>query len=659
MIVILCEKPSVAKDVSSSFSIKKVFDGYYFCKDQNKEYAVTWAYGHLFEIDNNIAPEKWEWESLPVFPEKFKYTLISDKKIKKQFSIIKNLLSKADAVIINTDAGEEGELIARLILHHAGWKNWKETYRLWTSEALTPEVVKRELKNGLKPVTEFDSLFWSALSRQHSDWLVGINLTRAATLQSPDGEKNRAKVWSIGRVQTPTLALIVERTLEVENFKSEPYWVIKATFKKDSFEFKAYLLTNSVKNTTIRPEEKKTRKHEEENEEENEEKKEDFGKFRLSKKDAEIILKKLENEKKGRVQDVKTKIISEPPPLLHSLTSLQREANKLYGFTAEKTLNLVQKLYEERKCVSYPRTDAQHLAESTKPLVKEILKKLGREDLVPAVDRVGKRVFDDTKLTDHHAIIPLAPLPEEVSADEKKIYELILRKFFGVFMPEYRYETTEVLINMKGYIFYAKGKRDLSPGWKSLYREEKSECNLPALKKGEEVIKKKLEVEQKTTQPPPLYTEGMLLKKMEKLNLGTPATRHSIIETLKVRNYIIVKGKALVATEKGKELITKLKKMNSQLVKPELTGEWEKRRNEIYKKKLGKNGYLEFIEEVKKLVLEEIAKIKKNSFVSCTSTSKNDKYQKRTFFIKTSRKKFSKNKKQKNHKNTHNKNKIF
>ncbi|PMP96112.1 MAG: hypothetical protein C0169_04765, partial [Thermodesulfobacterium geofontis] len=299
MVVILCEKPSVARDIIRVFEQVKPQVGYYFCRDGGKVYAVTWAYGHLFEIDEEILPKNWSLSNLPIFPEQFKYTLARGDVIKKQFEVIKSLLSKAREVIIATDAGEEGELIARLILIQGGWKNWENTYRFWTSEALTPQVVKRELRNGLKKASAYDSLFYASLSRQHADFIVGINLTRAATLKARlngrynnQEENKKSLVWSIGRVQTPTLALIVERTLEIENFKPEPYWIIKAIFSKDGKTFEAKLLADSIRD-------KEKYKEKKDNEKENKEK---FGRYGISDgKKVREIYEELKGEKVGLV----------------------------------------------------------------------------------------------------------------------------------------------------------------------------------------------------------------------------------------------------------------------------------------------------------------------------------------------------------------------
>jgi len=338
------------------------------------------------------------------------------------------------------------------------------------------------------------------------------------------------------------------------------------------------------------------------------------------KEDALRVLNELEKYRYGEVEKVVKKRKSEPPPLLHSLTTLQREANKEFGFSAQKTLEIAQKLYETYKVISYPRTDSQYLATSNKSLVKEILKKLGKEDLIPKVEKVGKRVFNDAKLTDHHAIIPLAPPPPNLSRDEKRVFDLIQKRFLGVFMPNYEYEITTVVIQVEKYKFGTKGKRDISLGWKSLHKEKETEIKLPALKKGDKVKLISVEIEKKFTQPPPRYTEASLLKIMEKFNLGTPATRSTIIENLLKRNYLIRKGKNLSITPKGKELIEKLK--NSQITLSELTSKWENGLENIYRKKAGFKGYQYFIEKIKEFVKAEMENLKNVEFVAKAETAK-------------------------------------
>ena len=557
MKVILTEKPSVAKDIA------KALGSYTQGKDHIRagEYVIVWAVGHLLEIDDSVAPEKWDLESLPIFPEKFLYKVRNP-----HFFAVKRILSQAKEVIVATDAGREGELIARLILLHSGWKAWDRTYRLWTSKALTPEVVRKELR-ALKPIREFDSLFWSAIARQHADWLVGINLTRAVSLKAGNG------VWSVGRVQTPTLALIVKRTIERENFKPQPYFVIKGVFSKDGRVYEGLLVF----------------KEKEE---------------RLSEEKAKEIVRELEKEGTGVVVVLQGEKKREYAPPLFSLTSLQRAANEKFGWSASKTLAVAQRLYEELKCISYPRTDAQHLSEENKELVKEVLRKLGREDLVENVEKVGKRVFDDSKLTDHHAIIPLDRLPRSADENDRKLYELIKNRFFAVFMPPFEYLSLKVITKLGRYEFVSYGRKVLALGWRKVEPLEETQPDLSFLRKGDRVKKEKVIAQKKFTEPPPAYTEGSLLKEMERLSLGTPATRASIIETLKERGYVFLKGKSLIASEKGKALIKFLE--GRKIIQPEMTSEWEKKLESIYTQRLGKKGYEEFLEGIKNFVKEEL-----------------------------------------------------
>ena len=594
--LLLTEKPSQGMDFVRALPDKfQRKDGY--C--EGSKYIVTWAYGHLFEIDTEeIAGKKWKLDTLPVFPKFFKYKVI--KGVGKQFRVIKNLLKRKDVskVYICGDPGREGELIARLILQQAGWKDWNRVYRFWTSEALTKEVILREIEK-VKPAVQFNSLYYSALARQHADWLVGINGTRALTLKVND-----RTVWSLGRVQTPLLYLIVQREKEIENFKPVPYGIVYAVFEKDNRKFKAYLQLG-------KEEKKRLEKESKVNVEDEEEKKKDEG-TRLKVKIAFKIAEELSKEKAGYVENIKKSKKSEKPPLLHSLTSLQREANRIYGYSAEKVLKIAQDLYEA-KLISYPRTDAQHLAESSRELVKKVLKKLGREELIPAVEKAGKRIFDDSKLTDHFALIPMDRYQAKPNFKEehKRIYDLIWRKFVGAFMPDYVYEVTEVAIKLGKYDFLAKGKREVQLGWKSLYRDDvdkKQENILPPLSLKEAVKVDSVKAEKRKTQPPSRYTEGMLLKKMEKLGLGTPATRASIIETLKKRKYVISSKKSLKPTEKGRKLVEKCNGL--PILNVEMTSEWEKALEKIYRENRGAAGYDAFIGRIKAFTKELVEEIK-------------------------------------------------
>lgn len=588
--LILCEKPSVANSVAQALGkgIKK--DGYIECG----EYYITWAFGHLIDIDTEkIAGKEWRLDILPIVPQKFLYKPIS-KVHSKQLKVISELLKKVEEVHLYTDAGREGELIGRLILNYLGWKG--KVMRFWTSLALTPEVIKKEMKN-LKPASYFDSLYFSGLARQHADWIVGINLTRGVTLKIGNKE-----IWSVGRVQTPVLFLLYQRDEERKNFKPTPYSIIKGVFSKDKNTCEGLLL-----NLEKSVEAKNNREENDEDEEEKEEK-EILSKFAFSVETAKKIIENLKKEKIGIVENIVRRYKKEPPPLLFSLTSLQRHMNSMYGWKASKTLDVLQKLYE-KAYVSYPRTDSSYLGEENKKLVKSILVKLGRKDLLKRVDLVGKRVFDNKKLTDHHAIIPLKDSKGELLGEEKLLFEEVKKRFLAVFYPDYEYEEVYIKIRVKNYVFESKGIRILRLGWKELYGKGK-EVDLSFLKEGDKIFIKEIKKEDRQTSPPPLYTEGKILKIMEKLNLGTPATRASIIENLKTMKYIETQGKSLNITPKGKALINALKKLNSRLLDVNLTSEWEKILDNIYKQKQTYSAYKDFIEKIANFTKNEINKIK-------------------------------------------------
>ena len=600
--LILTEKPSVAEDFAKALQCKRR-DGYF----ENGEYVITWAFGHLFEISDEDLPKRWELETLPIFPERFEYKLRSSQ-AGKQFKVIKGLLSQTKKVVVGTDAGREGELIARLILQKAGLKDWSKVYRFWTSSALTPEVIRQELRK-LKPAKEYDSLYWCALARQHADFLVGINLTRAVSLRSSGG------VWSVGRVQTPTLALVVQRDLEIENFKPKPYWVIKALFSVNGETYEGVWFGKKSGGGV--------KENEDVDEEEEEREEEAGGVFDYSA--VEKILEKLSSARQAVVSKVEKKKRVEEPPPLYSLSSLQRDANRELGFSAQKTLDIAQKLYEERKAISYPRSDAEYLSESSVSLVKEVLKRLNREDLVEKVEKVGKRVFDDRKLTDHHAIIPLRDEEEDWADAEKALFGLIKRRFLAAFYEPFIALDTMVITQVAGENFYSKGSTVLQLGYKELYGRPKEKF-LPKLEQGQKVEVLKVWSEKRWTKPPPRYTEGMLIKRMEKLSLGTPATRAGIIETLKSRGYLVLNKKHLISTEKGRELIKNLQ--GSKIVSVEMTSEWEQQLEGIYKNKKGFGGYTDFLERIKAFTGEEVERVKQMSFQSSMQTPK--KHRKKT-----------------------------
>lgn len=567
MRLVLAEKPSVARDIAKALGAGK--DGSFFSKG---DLIVAHALGHLYEVADDLAPERWSLEGLPIFPERFRYRPLP--RAGELLKELRRVLSKATEVVIATDPGREGELIARLILEHLGWRG--RTLRLWTAEALTPEVVRREFQKGLRPAEEFDSLYQAALARQHADWLVGINLTRALTLKAPRG----GGVWSVGRVQTPTLRLVVEREEAIEAFRPTPYGVVEARFAKGGFRYKGKLLHEG----TLSPEE------------------------------AQAIAEALEGAKEGQVVSLKEEERTLLPPLLHSLTSLQREANARYGFSAKRTLDLAQALYEEHKCISYPRTDSRHLPESARSLVRRVLEKLGREDLAERLPKVGKRVFDDSKLTDHHAIIPLSPPPDGLTPDEAKVYDLVRRRFLAALSEPAKEKRVEAITEVSGRRFRALFRSLAEPGWtqeeappKPQEEEEAEEVGRVPLAQGDQVAVEGVRWERRETKPPARYTEGTLLKEMERLGLGTPATRASILENLKERGYLLLSGKSLVPTEKGRALIALLRER--RVASPEMTGEWEARLEAIWRERLGEEGYRRFMAGIRSFVQEELEAI--------------------------------------------------
>lgn len=573
MIVILAEKPSVAKEIAAVFN-GKTHDGHFFCEGPNflnDDVHVTYAFGHLLKIANQI-PQPWSLSSLPLFPD-FDYTV--NDSAKKQLAVISKLVKAADKVYIATDCGREGELIARLILNHCKWNQWNNTYRFWTSEFLSPEVIKRELLNAA-PSSKYDGLYSSSLARQHADWLVGINLTVATSVTA-------GGVYSVGRVQTPVVKLICDRDLEINNFVSKTYYTVEGVFLQEK-EYVGKLIQED-------PEEY----------------------YSLDK--VNEIIEKLSNIPVGEVIDVLKKKEERFPPVLHSLTSLQQEANELYGFSAAKTLELAQDLYEKKKCISYPRTDSNYLSEGSVSMVEELISKFKLNTDVPP-SKVGKRLFDDSKLTDHYALIPLAPL-NGGTEDEVALYNLIFRRFRGAFLLPYVIEKTTALTEVKTsfgeFVFKTTGNVDVQMGWKSLYKEEVSEekeSKLPTITKGLSKVNNYLSV-QKKTNPPKHFTESTLLNKMESLGLGQPATRADVIEKILKRSYVGRNKKNVVCLEKGFELIKQVGERDFS--DPELTALWETKLSEIA---AGKYDYNSFINETKEFTTNEVQNVSNKTFVA-------------------------------------------
>ena len=567
MILIITEKPDQAKDIAAAIGNPQKATGYISAND----HFVTWAFGHVFTIDDSqYQGSSWSLDELPLLPKDFKYIPVDSKK--HQVGIIHNLIGKADKIIVATDAGREGELIAReILITYKG--NLPPCFRFWTSEALTPAVVKKGISNA-KPLAEFDSLFYSAKARQISDWVVGINLTRLFSI------KGNA-LWSVGRVQTPTLSIIVNRDQEIKRFTPTPFTNIIVDLAKDGVQF-----AGKVHNPTA-----------------------ETNPDRFTAEEAAKHLAVLKPIPTATVQNVTVEEKRNAPPPLYSLTLLQRAANRKFGYSAKETLEVAQALYEKHKCTSYPRTESRHLAESSRDMVEALLQKF-KPELSPKAQSIGKRVFDDSKLTDHHAIIPLAEY-SGANPKEEHIFNLVKNAFLAAFMDDYVFESTRV--NLSANPFHlpivASGVRVVSLGWKSLYIEEneKEENNeLPMLVEQQNVTIENVTSKESLTKPPAAITEDSLLGFMEKMNLGTPATRDSIIEKLLSTNYIQREKKNLISTPKGAELINKLN--GSAVANPELTSQWENSLDEIYKQKKGRNGLTQFVEEIHNFTRAEVDK---------------------------------------------------
>jgi len=602
--LILTEKPSVANDFARALNVRGRYDGYI----ENDTFIITWAIGHLVELkkpeDYHPRWKSWQLDTLPILPESFEYNPID--RTRQQFQIIQKLLNKKiSKIIIATDAGREGEVIARTILLKCNSLTKPSLFRFWTSQALTNEVIQETLSH-CKPANAYDRLWEAGQSRQIADWLVGMNGSRAATLKMND-------LFSVGRVQTAVLALLVDRRRERENFKPEPYWILKALFSNPKGSWYG---TWFRKRQTRLPSEEKA--------------------FELEKKIA---------GQDGIVQSVKQQKKSEAPPLLYALTDLQRDANNKYGFSAQKTLQLAQDLYEKFKCLSYPRTDSNVLGSKNADLVKSTVSKLSSvyKDMFAGVQprrmkNTYKRIFNDSKLTDHHALIPLSPLPSSASSDHQKIYMLVLKRFAQAFHADCQYEQTEIITLVCDETFRTKGKVILVPGWriletqsakskKSLSEDEDEEQgHLPPLQKDDPAHVEETNCLKKQTKPPPEYTEASLLRDMTNpgryvsddkikkiyrgdIGLGTQSTRAQTIETLLSRKYIFRKKRQVLATDKGCLLIETLRQFETTkiLTSPEETARWEMQLENIAQ---GNGSNEEFLKNIKTFVIQSVDEFK-------------------------------------------------
>lgn len=579
MIVCIAEKPSVARDIAEVLGARNRKEGYI----EGNGYQVTWTFGHLCTLKepHEYTPswKAWSLSSLPMIPPRFGIKLINDPGIEKQFHIIEGLMQQADEIINCGDAGQEGELIQRWVMQKAGAHC--PVKRLWIS-SLTEEAI-REGFASLKDQSEFQPLYEAGLSRAIGDWVLGMNATRLYTLKYG---QNR-QVLSIGRVQTPTLALIVKRQQEIENFKPEPYWELKTVYRETTF--------NSTK-----------------------------GKF-SSKEEGEKFLETVKNSD-FTVTDVSAQKGTEAPPRLFDLTSLQVECNKKFSYSADMTLQLIQSLYE-KKVATYPRVDTTFLSDDIYPKCPNIL--AGLKDYAgftaPLAGKKllkSKKVFDNSKVTDHHAIIPTGVQPQGLTDMEKRVFDLIARRFIAVFYPDCKFSTTTVLGEVDKVEFKATGKQILEPGWRVIFAKEQQEETkeneeervLPLFTIGESGPHTP-DLTEKWTQPPKPYTEATLLRAMETAGklvdndelrdalkengIGRPSTRAAIIETLFKRHYIRKERKNLIATPTGVELVQLI---HEELLKSaELTGIWEKKLREIERRSYDA---ATFLTELKQMVTE-------------------------------------------------------
>ena len=579
MIVCIAEKPSVAKEIADILGARSRKEGYY----EGNNYQVTWTFGHLCTLKepHDYTPmwKRWTLGSLPMIPPRFGIKLIEDKGIEKQFAIIEKLMQNARLIVNCGDAGQEGELIQRWVMQKALAKC--PVKRLWVS-SLTEEAIREGFSN-LKDQSEYQPLYEAGLSRAIGDWLLGMNATRLYTLKYGRDRQ----VLSIGRVQTPTLALIVKRHFEISDFTPQQYWELKTLYRDTVF--------NAAE-----------------------------GKFNSKEKAEEALQTKTGNPL--TVIDVTAKNGTEQPPRLYDLTSLQVDCNKKFGLSAEITLQTIQSLYE-KKLTTYPRVDTTFLSDDIYPKCPAILKGLRdyQQFTTPLEEKPlpkSTKVFDNKKVTDHHAIIPTGVYPQGLTDIEKKVYNLVATHFIAIFYPECKFRTTTVQAESAGVKFKATGKVITEQGWRVIFAQEPrddkekedKEKILPPFVKGESGTHTPGLAEKWTTPPKP-YTEATLLRAMETAGkfveneelreamkengIGRPSTRAAIIETLYKRNYIRKEKKNVLATSTGIELINLIR--NELLKSAELTGQWEKKLRDIEKQQYDAK---KFIDELKTMLTD-------------------------------------------------------
>ncbi|WP_111309867.1 type IA DNA topoisomerase [Confluentibacter sediminis] len=572
MKVCIAEKPSVAREIASVLGANTKHDGYF----EGNGYAVTYTFGHLCTLKepNDYKPhwKSWDLNNLPMLPEKFETKVVANSGIQKQFKIVKRLFDKAEVVINCGDAGQEGELIQRWVMNEAKYKG--EVQRLWIS-SLTTEAIKEGFEN-LKPSTQYDNLFYAGFSRAIGDWLLGMNATRLYTLKHGANKQ----VLSIGRVQTPTLAMVVNRFKEIENFKPQPYWELQTLYRDTLFSYEE-------------------------------------GRF-LNKADGEVLANKVK-ESDFEIVSIDKKKGNEYAPKLFDLTGLQVYCNNKFGFSADETLKIVQTLYEQ-KVVTYPRVDTTFLPNDVYPKVSGILKNLTNyaaltQPLLGKKIKKSPKVFNDKKVTDHHAIIPTG-MQSHLQYNQQQVYDIITRRFIAVFYDDCDVANTTVIGKAAEVHFKTTGKEILKKGWRVVFEDpntkEKEADILPTFVKGETGPHEPSFLE-KETKPPNQFTEASLLRAMETAGkevddeelrdlmkengIGRPSTRANIIETLFKRKYIVRNKKQVLPTQTGIQLIDTIQ--NDLLKSAELTGSWEKQLKDIEKGTFTANA---FINNMKRMV---------------------------------------------------------
>lgn len=597
MKVCIAEKPSVAREIASVLGASTKHDGYF----EGNGYAVTYTFGHLCTLfephDYKSYWKSWDLNNLPMLPDKFQTKVVANSGVKKQFNIVKSLFDKAELVINCGDAGQEGELIQRWVMHQANYKG--EVKRLWIS-SLTTEAIKEGFEH-LKPSKDYDNLFHAGFSRAIGDWLLGMNATRLYTVKH-GGFK---QVLSIGRVQTPTLAMVVNRFKEIENFKPQPYWELQTLYRNTLFSYEE-------------------------------------GRF-LKKEDGELLAIKVK-ESDFEVISIEKKEGSEYAPKLFDLTGLQVYCNNKFGFSADDTLKIVQALYEQ-KVVTYPRVDTTFLPSDIYPKVSGILQKLTNysdltQPLLGKKIKKSSKVFNDKKVTDHHAIIPTG-VQTKLQYNQQQVYDIIVRRFIAVFYDDCSVSNTMVLGKAADVIFKASGKEILKKGWRVVFEatrapsSKNTEQLLPLFTKGENGPHEPSFLE-KETKPPNQFTEASLLRAMETAGkqvddeelrdlmkengIGRPSTRANIIETLFKRKYIIRSKKQVLPTSAGIQLIEIIQ--NELLKSAELTGTWEKQLKDIEKGEFSVNAFISGMKQMVEALVYEVRSESKGANISYVPAGK-------------------------------------